>query len=66
VSTIELSPEQWRKSSYSNASGSCVEVGRTPGRVVVRDTTDRDGGMLAVSPAAWQVFTSAIRTTESL
>ena len=36
----------WRKSSYSGGNGgSCVEVGAQPqaGRVLVRDTKDRQG-----------------------
>ena len=57
----------WRKASYSNGSGSCVEVGQTPARVVaVRDTTDRDGAMIAVSPAAWQAFTARIRSGQAV
>jgi hypothetical protein len=51
----------WRKSSYSDASGGqCVEVA-SDGRVLVRDTTDSDGGTLAFSHAAWQRFLSTIR-----
>jgi hypothetical protein len=52
----------WRKSSHSSGSGNCVEVGQAPARVIaIRDTTDRDGAMLAVPPAAWHAFTTAIR-----
>jgi len=43
----------WRKSSYSgNGGGECVEIGASPGAVVVRDTTDRAGPMLWFTPAA--------------
>jgi hypothetical protein len=46
----------WRKSTYSNAQGgSCVEVASGDG-VMVRDTTDRDGGTLAFSAEAWSAF----------
>jgi hypothetical protein len=34
----------WRKATYSNGSGDCVEVGRGASAVLVRDTTSRDGG----------------------
>lgn len=51
----------WRKSTYSDASGGqCVEVA-SDGMVMVRDTTDRDGGTLAFSTAAWERFLGAIR-----
>jgi hypothetical protein len=50
----------WRKSTYSNGGGNaCVEVASADG-VMVRDTTNRGGSMLAVSAGAWQVFTSKI------
>jgi Domain of unknown function (DUF397) len=47
----------WRKSSYSGGNGgACVEVADTPGVVLVRDTTNRDGGALAFTAAAWSTF----------
>jgi hypothetical protein len=47
----------WRKSSYSgNGGGECVEIGASPGGVVVRDTTDRTGPVLRFTPAAWRRF----------
>jgi hypothetical protein len=30
-------------------------------RVLVRDTTDRDGGTLAFPAAAWETFTSSLK-----
>lgn len=55
----------WRKSSRSNgASGNCVEVaGNVPGRVLVRDSKDRTGPMLAFGPDAWASFVRAARPT---
>lgn len=52
----------WRKSSYSSDNGgACVECGTGVGAVLVRDTTDRDGATLAVSPAAWTRFLSTVK-----
>ena len=40
----------WRKSSYSGgASIDCVETASGDGMILVRDTTNRDGGTLAFS-----------------
>ena len=52
----------WRKSSYSgNGGGECVEIGASPGAVVVRDTTDRTGPMLRFTPAAWRRFADQVK-----
>jgi uncharacterized protein DUF397 len=52
----------WRKSTYSGSNGgSCVEVGADATGVVVRDTTDRDGGMLQFSGTAWARFTADLK-----
>jgi hypothetical protein len=51
----------WRKSSYSGSNGSCVETASGSGAILVRDTTDRDGGTLAFSAAAWAEFTATLR-----
>ena len=52
----------WRKSSYSgNGGGECVEIGASPGAVVVRDTTDRIGPVLRFTPAAWRRFADQVK-----
>jgi hypothetical protein len=52
----------WRKSSYSGANGgSCVETASGEGVILVRDTTDRDGGTLAFTAEAWAAFTIALK-----
>jgi len=48
--------EIWRTSTYSSAQGgACVEVASNSG-VMVRDTTDRDGGTLNFTTSAWERF----------
>ena len=51
----------WRKSSYSGDNGGeCVEVA-TAGTVLVRDTTDRNGPVLAIPCDAWRTFIGTIQ-----
>jgi Domain of unknown function (DUF397) len=53
----------WRKASYSGGSGTnCVEAAfAEAGRVLVRDTTDRDGALLTIPADAWARFTDSLR-----
>ena len=52
----------WRKSSRSgNNGGDCVEVADTARVVLVRDSKDRDGAVIAFSAGAWQKFAAAIK-----
>ncbi len=52
----------WRKSTYSsNGGGNCVEAASHDGRVLVRDTTDRSGPVLAFGPAAWRRFAGQVK-----
>jgi hypothetical protein len=53
----------WRKSSYSNMGGNCVEVaGNLRGVVAVRDSKDPHGPALVFSPAGWDAFTTSVRS----
>jgi len=52
----------WRKSSYSdNGGASCVEVGGAATGILVRDTTNRAGAVLAIPAAAWRALLAGIR-----
>jgi len=52
----------WRKASYSAGNGGgCIEVADQANRVHVRDTQDRTGPVLTITPAAWQAFTGSIK-----
>jgi hypothetical protein len=53
----------WRKPSYSGNNGTnCVEAGVTAcGRVLVRDTTKRDGAVLDIPAEAWERFTGSLK-----
>jgi hypothetical protein len=51
----------WRKASYSNGQGSCVEIGQAGPAVAVRDTKDPHGPALAFSQAGWREFTRRVK-----
>lgn len=52
----------WRKATYSGDNGgNCVEVASASGRVMIRDTTNRDGVTLAITPTAWRRLVAATR-----
>ena len=63
-----LAAARFRKSTRSNSSSSCVEVAKnlaaTDGVVLVRDTKNRDGGVLAFSPDEWTAFSGGVRDGE--
>lgn len=52
----------WRKSSYcSSGSGDCVEVATCPHTIHVRDSKNRRGPALTLSPATWTEFIAHVR-----
>ena len=60
METVGSAP--WRKSSYSGTNGGdCVEAADMEGRILVRDTTDRGGVVLSISPDAWCRLTDVLR-----
>ncbi|MGR6971967.1 DUF397 domain-containing protein [Streptomyces cynarae] len=49
----------WRKSSYSGSEGGeCLEVATCPHTIHIRDSKNRTGPTLQVSPATWAAFTT--------
>lgn len=60
----DLSRAEWRTSSYSGTNGNCVEVAAHSGaRVLVRDTKDREGPVLAFRPGTWRRFASQLKAS---
>lgn len=52
---------EWRKSSYSEAGNNdCVEVCSDGVAVLIRDSKNPAGPVLAVSAAAWASFIEAV------
>ncbi|MFB8173382.1 DUF397 domain-containing protein [Kitasatospora purpeofusca] len=60
-----MSPVSWRKSSYSNNGGSCVEVSPdVPGLVPVRDSKNPEGPTLLFPSEAWHSFVAGVQAGE--
>jgi hypothetical protein len=51
----------WRKSSASGADGGCVEVAKAESSVLVRDSRNRTGRMLAFDLDQWRTFVRRVK-----
>ncbi|MET8280212.1 DUF397 domain-containing protein [Micromonospora sp. NPDC005174] len=60
---MDMTDARWRTATRSsNNGGNCVEVAdNLPGRVLVRDSKDRDGGTLTFAPTSWRSFVEQLR-----
>jgi Domain of unknown function (DUF397) len=59
---MELTSATWRTSSYTGGNGgNCVEVGNAGNEVVMRDTKDRKGVVLAFGPEAFREFVASVK-----
>ena len=47
----------WVKSSYSGSEGNCVEIAASREQVLIRDSSDAHGPVMAIPAAAWRQFT---------
>jgi hypothetical protein len=61
VRTPNLLNATWRKSTYSAANGTCVEIAVAESVVGVRDSKKADAGHLTVPAAVWNAFVAAVR-----
>jgi hypothetical protein len=54
MTTVELA---WFKSSYSSSGdGDCVEIATSPEAVHIRDSKNKQGPQLTLSPTTWAAF----------
>ncbi|MGV9270838.1 DUF397 domain-containing protein [Kitasatospora sp. NPDC003701] len=62
---VDLADAQWRKSTFSNGQGGCVEVADGYERVVpVRDSKDPQGPALVFPAEAWRAFIAGVQSGE--
>jgi hypothetical protein len=61
VVSLEIAGLQWRKARRSAANGACVELAAANGKVIVRDTKDRNGPFMGYSSGAWRSFVADAR-----
>lgn len=61
----ELSHASWRKSSFSNDGGNCVEVAPLKsGYIAVRDSKDPRGPVLLFTGPEFKAFTAGVKNGE--
>ncbi|MEU4116340.1 DUF397 domain-containing protein [Kitasatospora sp. NPDC028055] len=61
----EFQKASWRKSTYSNGQGDCIEIADGLDDIVpVRDSKDPHGPALSFTPEAWQAFVAGLRAGE--
>ncbi len=65
LTTEEMSALDWRTATYSTG-GNCVEVAPLPhGQgIAVRDSKNRDGGLLCYTAAEWHAFIAGAKDGE--
>ena len=61
MSNLQRMDVIWRVSSKSSG-GNCIEVGDSEIAILVRDTKNRDQGMLSFPSTAWENFIKVIQT----
>jgi len=62
---IDISPDSWRKSSFSMCDGDCVEVASLScGCVAVRDSKNTPGPILSFAAHFWCDFVASVRRGE--
>jgi len=53
---------EWRKARRSANNGACVELAPAAGQILIRDSKDQDGPMIAYSEHSWRQFVAVAKT----
>lgn len=56
---MDLSAAVWVKSTHSNSNG-CVEVAFVDDLVALRDSKNKNGGVLLFTPREWDAFIGGV------
>ncbi len=65
MTVVDWSGTRWRKSSYSETSGQCVEIAFLDGGMVgVRDSKNPAGPALIFTPSEWSAFIAGVNDGE--
>ena len=65
IDGIDPASLAWRKSSYSDSGGACVETAVLPDRrVAMRHSKQPGGAILLYTPAEWRAFVAGAKAGE--
>jgi hypothetical protein len=64
LSIAERASLAWRRARSSTHNGQCVEVASASGKIVIRDSKDPDGPILAYVPGVFRAFLDDARNRE--
>jgi hypothetical protein len=53
---------EWRKARRSANNGACVELAPRAGQILIRDSKDQNGPVIAYSQYSWRSFVAVAKT----
>jgi hypothetical protein len=53
---------EWRKTRRSANNGACVELAPAAGQILIRDSKDQNGPVIAYSQFSWRLFVASAKT----
>jgi hypothetical protein len=53
---------EWRKARQSANNGACVELAPVAGQILIRDSKDQNGPIIAYSQYTWRLFVASAKT----
>jgi hypothetical protein len=53
---------EWRKARRSANNGACVELAPAAGQILIRDSKDQNGPVIAYSQYTWRLFVASAKT----